>query len=171
MKKLILTVLSIFSFSAVAAVPELPFPTGSCSGIIPLDDPQTLEQCSDCYDGTANLTIVLDFDGAEAFGVFALFEDWDGDDEAFAQWSIDQDGSGTQLTIERDDLLPSSFIGSFTPEIPDDELVPENIVGLQPTGNAFKEYEIRFRLLPTAGGATYIIQGLNFPFHGFCSSI
>ena len=100
MKKLILTVFSIFSFSAVAAVPELPFPTGSCSGIIPIDDPQIMENSSNYYDGGANLAIVLDFDEAEAFGIELLFDNYDRDDEAFAQWSIDQDGSGTQLTIE-----------------------------------------------------------------------
>ena len=170
MKKLILTVFSIFSFSAVGAVPELPFPTGSCSGIIPIDDPQIMENSSNYYDGGANLAIVLDFDDAEAFGIELLFDNYDRDDEAFAQWSIDQDGSGTQLTIERDELLPASFIGSFTLEYPDDDLVP-NLVGLQPTGNVSKEYELRFRLLPTAGGATYIIQGLSFPLHGFCSTI
>ena len=170
MKKLILTVLSIFSFSAVAAVPELPFPTGSCSGIIPIDDPQITEIISNAYDGSANLAIVFDFDEGEAFGVEFLYDNFDRDDEAFAQWSIDQDGSGTQLTIERDDLLPASFIGSFTLEYVNDDLVP-NLVGLQPTGNAFEEYELRFRLLPTAGGATYIIQGLSFPLHGFCSAI
>ena len=171
MKKLILTVFSIFSFSAVGAVPELPFPTGSCSGIIPIDDPNIMETNPNYYDGSANLTIVLDFDDAEAFGTLLLFDNWDrGDDEAYAQWAVDQDGSGTPLTIERDELLPASFIGSVKLELPDDDLVP-NLVGVQPTGNAFREDEIRFRLLPTAGGATYIIQGLNFPLQGFCSTI
>ena len=36
MAKLFLAMFSIFSLSAVGAVPELPFPTGSCSGLIPL---------------------------------------------------------------------------------------------------------------------------------------
>ena len=170
MKKLILTVFSIFSFSAVGAVPELPFPTGSCSGIIPFPDVVLQDPLAGTYDGTANLTIVLDFDEAEAFGVFVLFDDWDGDNEAISQWAADQDGSGISLTIERDELLPASFIGSFKLEFPDDDLVPD-LVGVQPTGNAFVEYEVRFRLLPTAGGATYIIQELSGPFHGFCSTI
>ena len=170
MNKLILTALSIFSFSAVAAVPELPFPTGSCSGIIPFSDVAFQTPISDTYDGTSSLTIVLDFDEAQAFGVFVLFDNWDRDDEALAQWAVDQDGSGTPLTIERDELLPAAFIGSVKLELPDDDLV-RDLVGVQPEGNAFVEYEIRFRLLPTAGGATYIIQGLNFPFHGFCSTI
>ena len=168
----IVTLLSLLILPlAVGAFPELPFPTGSCSGIIPLEDARILEKSPDFFDGDANLTVVFDFDNAEAFGVFILFDDWDGDNEAFAQWAADQDGSGMQLDIERDDLLPASFIGSITVEFPDDAFTPD-LVGVQPTGNAgFKRYELRFRLLPTAGGATYIIQTLNAPFHGFCSAI
>lgn len=162
--------LLLFPFSA-SALPELPFPTGGCSGIIPISDPDLIEKSPDFFDGDANLTVVFDFDNAEAFGVFLLFDDWDGDNEAFAQWSADQDGSGMALNIERDDLLPASFIGSITVEFPDDAFTPD-LVGVEPTGNAgFKNYELRFRLLPTAGGATYIIQTLNAPFHGFCSTI
>ena len=95
---------------------------------------------------------------------------WDGDNEAYAQWSMDQDDSGTELIVERDDLMPASFIGSITLDRPDDDSVP-NLVGTQPTGNYFKSFEFRFRLLPIAGGSTYIVQGLNVPYQGFCTTI
>ena len=161
--------LLLFPFSA-SALPELPFPTGGCSGIIPISDPDLIEKSPDFFDGDANLTVVFDFDNAEAFGVFLLFDNWDRDGEAFAQWSADQDGSGIPLTIERDALSPASFIASMRLELPDDTVV-RDLVGVEPTGNVFREDEIHFRLLPTAGGATYIIQLLNAPFHGFCSTI
>ena len=161
--------LLLFPLSA-SALPELPFPTGGCSGIIPLDDAKIMESSPAYYDGTANLTLTLDFDEEEAFGTFLLFDNWDRDGEAFAQWSADQDGSGIPLTIERDALSPASFIASIRLELPDDTAV-RDLVGVEPTGNVFREDEIHFRLLPTAGGATYIIQLLNAPFHGFCSTI
>ena len=162
-------VLALFS-ADLLAVPELPFPAGSCSGIIVLDDPLLTEKSDRYFDGDASLAFVFDFDESKAFGVFLLFDDWDGDNEAFAQWSMDQDDSGTELVLERDDLMPASFVGSITLDRPDDDSVP-NLVGTQPTGNYFNSFEFRFRLLPIAGGSTYIVQGLNAPYQGFCATI
>ena len=162
-------VLALFSAN-ILAVPELPFPAGSCSGIIVLDDPLLIEKSDRYFDGDANLVFVFDFDEGVAFGVSLLFDDWDGDNEAYAQWSMDQDGSGTELLLERDELMPASFIGSITLDRPDDDSVP-NLIGTQPTGNYFKFFQFRFRLLPIAGGSTYIVQGLNVPYQGFCAAI
>jgi hypothetical protein len=170
MKRAMALVISIGSSCAVSAVPELSFPAGSCSGIIEVDDPVLLEKSDRYFDGDASFSFVLDFDEAEAFGVSLLFDDFDGDNEAYAQWAADQDASGIPLALERDDLMPASFIGSMTIDRPDDNSVP-TLVGIEPTGNYFKEFTFRFRLLPIAGGSAYIVQGLTVPVQGLCAAI
>ena len=170
MKKLLSVFVLFYSAAAFSAIPELPFPTGSCSGILSLVDPELTSNNSRTFDGDANLTLLFDFDAAQAYGVFLLFDDFDGDSERFAQWSLDQDASGTSLTIERDELMPASFIATLSLDFPIDDNTP-NLVNLQPTGNVFQEYTVKFRLLPTGGGSMYIIQGINNAEHGFCAAL
>ena len=67
MKKLSVAILSLCSVNAFSAVPELPFPTGSCSGLIPLDSAQVAEMAG-YRGGTANLSLVLDCDDQSAYG-------------------------------------------------------------------------------------------------------
>lgn len=152
-----------------SAIPDIPFPAGSCAGIIPLDDPYLMETNSSYIDGIANITFVFDFDNDQLFGVALLFDDYDGDNERLSQWSLDQDSSGNSVKIERDDLMPASFVATFNIDLPDDRLTPINLT--QPTGNAFQEVPIVIRLLPVGGGSSYIIQGLDIPYHGFCTAI
>ena len=101
MTKLFLVIFSIFSLSAVGAVPELPFPTGSCSGLIPLDAADT----SGDGDGASSISLVLDFDDRRAYGSVVFFDDNvpGVDDRLSSQWSLDQDDSGISLEIVRDD--------------------------------------------------------------------
>ena len=169
MTKLFLAMFSIFSLSAVGAVPELPFPTGSCSGLIPLDAAAT----SGDGDGAASISLVLDFDDRRAYGSVVFFDDnapgVDEDDRLSSQWSLDQDDSGISLEIVRDDLIPASFIVSFTIDEPLVNSV--DVVNLQPTGNAFDRAEVVLRLLPNAGGASYPMQLVNAPYSGFCNAL
>ena len=102
--------------------------------------------------------------------MFLLFDDYDGENERFAEWSLDQDASGTSFTMERDELMPAAFIATLSLELPVDDSTP-NLVNLQPTGNLFQEYTIKLRLLPTGGGSMYIIQGINNAEHGFCAAL
>ena len=92
------------------------------------------------------------------------------DDRLSSQWSLDQDDSGISLEIVRDDLIPASFIVSFTiDEPPVDSVV--DVVNLQPTGNAFDRFEVVLRLLPNAGGASYPMQLVSAPYSGFCNAL
>lgn len=171
MYRLLIIIALLYAGFATSAVPVLPLPTGSCSGIIPLEDqPQQTLKDSRTYDGSFNLSIVLDFDEAKAYGTFLFFDDWDGNNETFAQWSIDQDASGTSFSIERDELLPAAFLLTLSLDLPIDENTPD-LVGVQPTGNVFQEYTVRLRLLPIAGGSTYVIQGINATIQGFCAAL
>ncbi len=167
MTKLFLAMFSIFSLSAVGAVPELPFPTGSCSGLIPLDAADT----SGDGDGASSASLILDFDDRRAYGSVVFFdENVPGvDDRLMSQWSLDQDDSGISLEIVRDDLIPASFIVSFT--IDDTPVDSIDLGNLQPTGNAFERRELVLRLLPNAGGASYPFQMLNIPYSGFCNAL
>ena len=167
MTKLFLVMFSIFSLSAVGAVPELPFPTGSCSGLIPLDAADT----SGDGDGASSISLVLDFDDRRAYGSVVFFDDNvpGVDDRLSSQWSLDQDDSGISLEIVRDDLIPASFIVSFTIDEPPVDSV--DVVNLQPTGNAFDRYEVVLRLLPNAGGASYPMQIVSAPYSGFCNAL
>ena len=167
MTKLFLAMFSIFSLSAVGAVPELPFPTGSCSGLIPLDAADT----SGDGDGASSISLVLDFDDRRAYGSVVFFDDNvpGVDDRLSSQWSLDQDDSGISLEIVRDDLIPASFIVSFTIDEPPVDSV--DVVDLQPTGNAFDRYEVVLRLLPNAGGASYPMQLVSAPSSGFCNAL
>jgi hypothetical protein len=169
-KKLLGVFALFYSALTFSAIPELPFPSGSCSGILSLTDPELSSNNSRTFDGDANLTLIFDFDAGQAYGVFLLYDNFDGDSERFAQWSMDQDLSGTSLTIERDELMPASFIATFSIDFPIDESTP-NLVDLQPTGNVFVDYTVKFRLLPTGGGSMYIIQGINNAEHGFCAAL
>jgi hypothetical protein len=170
MKKLLSVFVLFYSALTFSAIPELPFPSGSCSGIFSLRNPEDWQKNSSHYDGNANFTLTLDFDEAQAYGVFLLFDDYDGENERFAEWSLDQDASGTSFTMERDELMPASFIATLSLELPVDDSTP-NLVNLQPTGNVFQEYTIKLRLLPTGGGSMYIIQGINNAEHGFCAAL
>ena len=167
MTKLFLAMFSIFSLSAVGAVPELPFPTGSCSGLIPLDAADT----SGDGDGASSISLVLDFDDRRAYGSVVFFDDNvpGVDDRLSSQWSLDQDDSGISLEIVRDDLIPASFIVSFTIDEPPVDSV--DVVDLQPTGNAFDRFEVVLRLLPNAGGASYPMQLVSAPYSGFCNAL
>ena len=167
MTKLFLARFSILSLSAVGAVPELPFPTGSCSGLIPLDAADT----SGDGDGASSISLVLDFDDRRAYGSVVFFDDNvpGVDDRLSSQWSLDQDDSGISLEIVRDDLIPASFIVSFTIDEPPVDSV--DVVDLQPTGNAFDRYEVVLRLLPNAGGASYPMQLVSAPYSGFCNAL
>ena len=147
---------------------QLPFPTGTCSGLIPLDSAQVAEMAG-YRGGTANLSLVLDFDDQSAYGAVIYFED--SDRELVAQWSIDQDGSGITLEIVRDELLPASFIASLTVDLMPGTSDERDLEGLQPTGNEFVPRDIVLRLFPTAAGASYIIQGVNITHHGFCTAL
>ena len=167
MKKLSIAILSLCSVNAFSAVPELPFPTGSCSGLIPLDS----SQVAGGEDGAANVSLVLDFDDQSAYGAIIFFgtNGPDDDDKSVSQWSLDQDGSGITLDIARDDLIPASFIGSMTI---DDTISDDIDLGdLDPTGNEFELSEIVFRILPSAGGASYVLQGISTDIHGFCNAL
>ena len=170
MKKLLSVFVLFYSALTFSAIPELPFPSGSCSGILSLTDPELSSNNSRTFDGDANLTLIFDFDAGQAYGVFLLFDDFDGDNERFAQWSVDQDASGASFTMERDELMPASFIATLSLDFPIDDNTP-NLVNLQPTGNVFQEYTVKFRLLPTGGGSMYIIQGINNAEHGFCAAL
>lgn len=171
MKCLVTLITTLCASFAMSAVPELPFPTGSCSGLVPLvDEPSQTLKDSRTYDGSFNLSIVLDFDEAKAYGMFLFFDDYDGDNETYAQWSIDQDATGTSFSIERDELLPAAFMVTLSLDLPIDENTP-NLVGLQPTGNVFQEYKVNFRLLPVGNGSTYVIQSVNDPLQGFCAAL
>lgn len=167
MTKLFLAMFSIFSLSAVGAVPELPFPTGSCSGLIPLDAADT----SGDGDGASSISLVLDFDDRRAYGSVVFFDDNvpGVDDRLSSEWSLDQDDSGISLEIVRDDLIPASFIVSFTIDEPTSDSV--DVVTLRPTGNAFDRYEVVLRLLPNAGGASYPMQLVSAPYSGFCNAL
>ena len=167
MTKLFLAMFSIFSLSAVGAVPELPFPTGSCSGLIPLDAADT----SGDGDGASSISLVLDFDDRRAYGSVVFFDDNvpGVDDRLSSQWSLDQDDSGISLEIVRDDLIPASFIVSFTIDEPPVDSV--DVVNLQPTGNAFDRFEVVLRLLPNAGGVSYPMQLVSAPYSGFCNAL
>jgi|SaaInlStandDraft_1057018.scaffolds.fasta_scaffold126355_2 hypothetical protein len=148
---------------------QLPFPTGRCSGLIPLDSSQVAGNGG----GASSISVVLDFDDQSAHGVIIYFspEGPDGEDRLEAQWSLDQDGSGIALDIARDELLPASFITSLTLELSPDDSDERDLKGLQPTGNEFVPFEVVLRLLPTAGGARYIIQGVNITHNGFCDAL
>ena len=169
MKKLSVAILSLCSVNAFSAVPELPFPTGSCSGLIPLDSSQI------AYDegGASSISLVLDFDDQSGYGAIIYFspEGPDGDGRLEAQWSLDQDGSGIALDIVRDELLPASFIASFTVDLNPGDSNERDLEGLQPTGNEFVPRDVVLRLLPTANGASYIMQGINPTHHGFCNAL
>ena len=167
MKKLSVAILSLCSVNAFSAVPELPFPTGSCSGLIPLDS----SQVAGGEDGAANVSLVLDFDDQSAYGAIIFFgtSGPDDDDKSVSQWSLDQDGSGITLDIVRDELIPASFIVSMTI---DDTLSDDIDLGnLEPTGNEFELRELVFRMLPSAGGASYVLQGVSTDTHGFCNAL
>ena len=114
--------------------------------------------------------MTFDFDEAQAFGVLLLFDDYDGENQLFAEWSLDQDASGTSFTVERDELMPASFIVTLSLELPNEDSTPD-LVGVQPTGNVFREFTAKLRLLPTGGGSMYIIQAINFAEHGFCAAL
>ena len=81
-------------------------------------------------------SLVLDFDDRRAYGSVVFFDDnvpgVDEDDRLSSQWSLDQDDSGISLEIVRDDLIPASFIVSFTIDEPPVDSV--DVVNLQPTG-------------------------------------
>ena len=167
MKKLSVAILSLCSVNAFSAVPELPFPAGSCSGLIPLDS----SQVAGGEDGAANVSLVLDFDDQSAYGAIIFFgtSGPDDDDNSVSQWSLDQDGSGITLDIVRDELIPASFIVSMTI---DDTLSDDIDLGnLEPTGNEFELRELVFRMLPSAGGASYVLQGVSTDTHGFCNAL
>ena len=168
-KRLILGSLLSYTSCVMSAVPDVPFPAGNCAGIIPIDDPEQMETDNSYIDGIANISFIIDFDNAQLFGVAALFDDYDGDNERLIQWSFDQDSSGNDAKIERDDLMPASFLATFSIDLPDDRLTPINVT--RPTGNAFQEVPIKVRLLPVGSGSSYIIQGVNIPYHGFCTAI
>lgn len=171
MYRLLIIFALVHACFATSAVPVLPLPTGSCSGIIPLEDqPAQTPKNSQTYDGSFNLSIVLDFDEGKAYGTFLFFDDWDGNNETFAQWSIDQDASGTSFSIERDELQPAAFVLTLPLDLPIDENTPD-LIGVQPTGNVFQEYTVRLRLLPIGGGSTYVIQGITAAIHGFCAAL
>ena len=168
MKKLCFAILSLYSINAFSTVPELPFPTGSCSGLIPIDS----SRVAGSGGGASSISVVLDFDDQSAHGVIIYFspEGPDGDG-LVAQWSLDQDGSGIALDIVRDELLPASFIASFTVDLNPGDSNERDLEGLQPTGNEFVPRDVVLRLLPTADGASYIMQGINFTHHGFCNAL
>ena len=170
MKKLLSVLVLFYSALTFSAIPEIPFPSGSCSGILPLTDPEQWPKNTFHYDGNANVTLTFDFDEAQAFGVLLLFDDYDGENQLFAEWSLDQDASGTSFTVERDELMPASFIVTLSLELPNEDSTPD-LVGVQPTGNVFREFTAKLRLLPTGGGSMYIIQAINFAVHGFCAAL
>jgi hypothetical protein len=147
---------------------QLPFPTGKCSGLIPLDSSQVAGNGG----GAANISLVLDFDDQSAYGAIIYFSPQGTDDDGLvAQWSLDQDGSGITLEIATDELLPASFIASLTLDLNPGDSDERDLKGLQPTGNEFVPFEVVLRLLPTAGGARYIIQGVNITHNGFCDAL
>lgn len=151
---------------AASAVPVLPLPAGSCSGLIPLDSPQVAGDGG----GAANISLVLDFDDQSAHGAIIYFStEGPDDDRLVAQWSLDQDGSGITVDLVRDQLVPASFIVSLTIDLNPGDSDERDLEGLQPTGNEFVPLDVVLRLLPTSGGVNYIIQGVSTPIHGFCN--
>jgi len=167
MRKLCFSILSLYSVNAFSAVPELPFPAGSCSGLIPLDS----SQVAGGEDGAANVSLVLDFDDQSAYGAIIFFgtSGPDDDDKSVSQWSLDQDGSGITLDIVRDELIPASFIASMTIDVNISDDI--DLGDLDPTGNEFELSELVFRILPSAGGASYVLQGISTDIHGFCNAL
>ena len=72
MKKLLSVFVLFYSALTFSAISELPFPSGSCSGILYLTDPELSSNNSRTFDGDANLTLIFDFDEGQAYGVFLL---------------------------------------------------------------------------------------------------
>lgn len=169
MKKICLMLLSICTVNAFAAFPELPVPTGTCSGLVKGDDASLLDAIAeDRYPvrGIANAAIALDFDDLSVVGEFIFFVEPESDNEAYPRWSFDQDGSGIELSLERDGDFPASFIATFQVDTPSG--VEYDFANLPTTGNVHTSEIQTVRLMPVNGGATFIMQSADF--EGVCQA-
>lgn len=169
MKKIVLALIATYSVNAFGAFPELPFPTGTCSGVIPVDNASLLDaiiEDGEPVRGIANGAISIDFDALSVSGEFTFFIEPESDNEAYPRWSWDQDGSGITLSIERDTDFPASFMVSFPLDTPGDE--EYDFMNLPLTGNIHETETASMRLMPVNGGATFILQADNF--QGVCQA-
>lgn len=160
MKKICVTLLSLYTINAFAAFPELPVPTGTCSGLLSGDNASLLDAIieeGEPVRGIANAAIAFDFDDLSVAGEFFFFIEPESDLEAYPRWSFDQDGSGIELSIERDVDFPASFIATFQLDTPSGG-VEYDFANLSTTGNLHTSEIAKFRLMPVNGGTTFIIQ-------------
>lgn len=169
MKKLYPAVLSVCCANAFSAFPEIPFPAGTCSGLIPGDNSSLIDrirQDSEPLRGIASSAIAFDFDNLTVSGQFIFFIEPDTEDEVYPKWSWSQEGSPIDLSIERDSTFPTSFLATF--EIDNLKGLDYDFVNMQPTGNVHDTETVTLRLLPVNNGATFIIQGNGF--QGVCQA-
>jgi hypothetical protein len=170
MKKLCFAILSLCSVNAFSAFPELSFPTGSCSGLVPGDNASLLDAIIDegeSVRGIGSAAIAFDFDESTVSGEFVLFIEPESDNEAYPRWSFDQDDSGIDLSIERDMNFPASFLVTFQVDTPKGD-AEYDFINLPRTGNIHTSEIQSVRLMPVNGGATFILQADNF--HGVCQA-
>lgn len=149
---------------------QLPFPTGSCSGLIPGDDAVLLDAIKgegEPVRGIGSAAIVFDFDNSTVSGEFVFFIEPESDNEAYPRWSFDQDDSGIDLSIERDANFPASFSVTFQVDTPKGG-VEYDFINLPRTGNVHTSEIQSVRVMPVNGGATFILQADNF--HGVCQA-
>ena len=163
MRKLCFAILSLYSVNAFAAFPELPVPTGTCSGLVPGDNANLFDaiiEDGQPVRGIANAAIAFDFDALTVSGEFIFFIEPESDNEAYPRWSFDQSGSGIELSLERDGDFPSSFIATFQVDTPSG--VEYDFANLPTTGNVHTSEIQTVSLMPVNGGATFIMQSANF---------
>lgn len=170
MKKFSIAILSLCSVNAFAAFPELPVPTGTCSGLVPGDNANLFDaiiEDGQPVRGIANAAIAFDFDALTVSGEFIFFIEPESDNEAYPRWSFDQDDSGIDLSIERDANFPASFSVTFQVDTPKGG-VEYDFINLPRTGNVHTSEIQSVRVMPVNGGATFILQADNF--HGVCQA-
>ena len=158
---LVLGLSTIAAASAFAAPPAPALPTGACAGILKKSSLQTFtaaetEALAGYYMGTPVVAMFFDFDNSIAY--------ISGTGETAAEWSGDDDDDRSIVktsTIDDGAVITASVSETYT-------------YGIE-AGIAFLEDgetgEIKLLLVPSNGGTTFFVQGLDSTFSGVCQQI
>ena len=156
---LVLGLSTIAAASAFAAPPAPALPTGACAGILKKSSLQTFtaaetEALAGNLMGTPVITMFFDFDNSLAY--------MSGTSETAAVASGEEDRSSmTASAIIDGGVITASVSETYT-------------YGIE-AGIAFLEDgetdEIKLLLVPSNGGTTFFVQGLDSTFSGVCQQI
>tara|TARA_R110001632_G_scaffold142922_1_gene258877 strand:- start:296 stop:793 length:498 start_codon:yes stop_codon:yes gene_type:complete len=159
---LILGISILGAASAFAAPPAPALPTGACAGILKQSSLQTFtaaetEALAGYYMGTPVVAMFFDFDNSIAY--------ISGTGETAAEWSGDDDDDRSIVktsTIDDGAVITASVSETYTYGIE---------VSVAFTDNDGEADNFNLLLIPSNGGTTFFVQGLDNTFSGVCQQI